>query len=340
VDEAGNAFVVGSSFQDEMSSQIGLLKINPGGSQLLLEEYIGGVDSEKGTAVALDPSGNIYLTGTTEGGDAFPVTANAHQPVCGDIFHNRSDFCFQDGVVVVLNPAGQVTYSSHHGGSFTDEPQAIATDGQGNILIAGNTTSGEFPLVQALQTTCPLNPSTGDCSSPRGFVSLIHLDDSAATLTYSTYLGSPEANSTNVVLGAAMDRSGQATVIGYTNGRSFPTANPVQSQLAESFCTTLGSQRLCFDAFIATFSPTGSLSFGTYLGAGFDEFPYGLALKSGSIFVTGLTEANDFPITNDAFQPANQVGDDAFIVKVGSGSTPPPLPPAGDHLIYLPMMIR
>ncbi|HRQ38945.1 MAG TPA: SBBP repeat-containing protein [Chloroflexota bacterium] len=341
VDGAGNAFVTGSSFQDDMSNQIGLLKISPNGSQLLLEKYVGGVDSEKGTAVTLDPGGNIYLTGTTEGGDAFPVTANAHQPVCGDIFYNRRDFCFQDGVVVVLNPAGQVTYSSHHGGSFSDEPQAIATDGQGNILIAGNTASGKFPLVQALQPTCPLDPSTGDCNSLRGFVSLIHLDNSAATLTYSTYLGSTEANSTNVVMGAAMDSSGQATVIGYTNGRSFPTANPVQSQLAESFCTTFGSQRLCFDAFIATFSPTGSLSFGTYLGGGFDEFPYGLALKSGNIFVTGLTKANDFPVTNNAFQPVNQIGDDAFMVKVGSGSTPPPPPPpSGDYLVYLPIIIR
>jgi hypothetical protein len=276
VDAAGSAFVTGTSFRGEMSNQIGLLQISPDGGQLLLEEYVGGPDSEKGTAVALDPHGSIYLAGTTAGGGAFPVTAGAHQPVCGDIFYNRRTYCYQDGVMVILNAAGQVTYSSHHGGSFTDEPQAIAADGQGRVLIAGNTASGQFPLAQALQPACPLDPATNDCRAARGFASLLQVDNGVGDLVYSTYLGATEAGSTNVVTAAALGSSGQATVIGYTNGRSFPTANPIQAQLAESFCTTLGSQRLCNDAFVTTFTPGGSLAFSSYLGATFDEFPYGL----------------------------------------------------------------
>jgi hypothetical protein len=338
VDTAGNAFVTGTSFRGEMSNQIGLLQISPDGGQLLLEQYVGGPDSEKGTAVALDPRGNIYLTGTTAGGDAFPVTANAHQPVCGDIFYNRRTYCYQDGVIVVLNSFGQVTYSSHHGGSFTDEPQAIATDGQGRVLIAGNTASGQFPLAQALQPACPLDPATDDCRAARGFVSLLQVDNGVGDLVYSTYLGATEAGSTNVVTAAALDSSGQATVIGYTNGRSFPTANPIQAQLAESFCTTLGSQRLCFDAFVTTFTPGGGLTFSSYLGATFDEYPYGLTLHNSSIFMTGLTEAHDFPVTNNAFQPANQVSDDGFIVQISGGSAPPP-PPPGDYFVFLPVVL-
>lgn len=337
VDAAGNAYVTGTSFQGDQANQLSLLKISPGGGQLLLEKYVGGPDSEKGTAVTLDSTGNIYLTGTTEGGDAFPVTANAHQPVCGDIFYNRRTYCYKDGVVVVLNPAGTVTYSSHHGGSFTDDPAAIGADGQGNIFVAGNTGSGLFPLAQALQNSCPLDTFTGDCSAPRGFASLINLGSGTASLTYSTYLGSTESGSTNVVTAAALSSSGQATVVGYSNGRFFPTANPIQSQLSESFCTTLGSQRLCFDAFVVTFTPSGGLYFGSYLGATFDDYPYGVALSSSNIWLTGMTEAGDFPVTNDAYQKANQVGDDAFLVRIGGGSPPPP--PPGDFHIYLPMII-
>jgi hypothetical protein len=143
-------------------------------------------------------------------------------------------------------------------------------------------------------------------------------------------------------MAAALDSNGRATVLGYTSGRYFPTANPIQPHISESYCTTFGSERLCFDAFVLTFTPTGSLSFGTYLGANYDEFPYGLALKGNNIFITGLTEANNFPVTSDAFQTMNQPGDDAFIVKISSGSTPPPPPPppTGDYLIYLPVVVR
>ena len=341
VDAAGNAYVTGSSFPGGVRNQIGLLKISPDGSQLLLEKHVGGPDSDdKGTAVTLDDAGNIYLTGITESGGTFPVTANALQSVCGDVFYNHNFYCFRDGVVVVLNPAGEVTYSSYHGGSFGDEPQAIATDGQGNILIAGNTASGEFPLAQALRSTCPLDNSSSDCVSYLGFVSLIHLENGVASLTYSTYLGSTEPGSDNIVKAAAIDSGGRATVIGYTSGRHLPTANPLQAQISESYCSTFGSERLCFDTFVLTFTPTGSLSFGTYLGASYDDFPYGLALNGDSIFLTGLTEANNFPVTSNAFQPVNPLGDDAFIVKIGSGSTPPPPSPSGDYHIFLPMITR
>lgn len=336
VDAAGNAYVTGASFQGAWANQLSLLKISPGGGQLLLQRHIGGPDSEKGTAVALDPAGNIYLAGTTEGGDAFPVTPNAHQPTCGDILYNRRFYCYKDGVVVVLNPAGQVAYSSHHGGSFTDDPAAIAADGQGNVFVAGNTGSGLFPLANPLQNSCPLDTFTGDCSAPRGFASLIRLNAGRATLIYSTYLGSTESGSTSVVTAAAMDGSGQATVVGYSNGRFFPKANPIQAQLFESFCTTFGSQRLCFDAFALTFTPTGSLFFGSYLGAAFDDYAYGVAMQGGAAFVAGLTEANNFPVTGDAFQKANQAGDDGFVVKISGGIQLP----LGKHKVYLPLVIR
>lgn len=339
VDASGNAYVTGTSYEDGMSDQIGLFKLSPTGAQVLLERHLGGIDSEKGIALSLDTAGNIYLTGTTSNGEDFPVTAGAHQPVCGDIFYERRFYCFEDAVVLVLNPAGQVTYSSHHGGSFSDKPQSIATDGQGHILLAGNTTSGEFPLVQALQTTCPLDSFAEDCLSPRGFVSLIQVTGGVGSLVYSTYLGSPESESTNVVQAAVMDTSGNATVLGYTSGLNFPLADPIQPELYESFCWTFSSPRYCFDAFITTFSLSGAVSFSTYLGATFDEFPYGMAVgNTGSLFVTGVTEADDFPTTANAYQPTNLLGDDGFLVKVGAADPPPP--PVGNFRLYLVFALR
>lgn len=346
VDGAGQAYVTGTSYPSSdngpyLGSQIGLLQFNAAGSQLLLEKHLGGPAVEKGTAVVVDSAGRIYLTGTTGDGDSFPVTVNAHQPMCGDLLYDPTTYCYQDGVIIALDAAGQVIYSSYLGGSFTDQPQALATDGQGRVLVAGNTASGQFPLVNALQASCPLNSSTGDCLSPRGFVSLLDLSQGRGSLVYSTYLGSPETNSTTVVLAAAMDSTGHAFVSGYTNGHQFPLAAPVQGSLAESFCTTLGSQRSCFDAFVTQFTPSGGLAFSTYLGATFDEFAYDLAVTgTGSIYLTGLTEADDFPVSGSAFQAANPLGQDAFLVRLGGGGGSGGQQPVGNNKLFLPFVTR
>ncbi len=341
VDAAGNAYVIGSDRDDDLGSQIGLLKINPSGTQVLMQKQYGGPDVESGTAVAIE-GGNIYIAGRTEGGDSFPVTANALQPECGDMAYGDNFYCFEDGVVLALNAAGQVLYSSHLGGSFTDEPVAIAADSAGHILIAGNTASGVFPVKNALQSSCPINPSSGDCTADRGFVSLMKLTGGQATMIYSTYLGSSENYSTNSITAATMAPGGQATVVGYTNGKFFPTAGAVQPELALGLCLTFSSERFCFDAFTTTFTPAGGLAFSTYLGGADDEFPYGVKLGgAGAIHVAGMTESVNFPTTAGALQPNSPVNDDGFLSKIVSGVTPPPPPPPyGDYNGFIPTILR
>jgi hypothetical protein len=326
VDAEGHAYVTGSSHVVTASgpiyrSQMRLLKLSPDGSQLLLDVYIGYEAEEKGIAIALDAAGAIYLTGTTEGIGLFPTTPNAHQPVCGDVFYDPNTYCFRDGIVVVLDPSGQMIYGSYHGGSFSDDPQAIATDGNGHILIAGNTLSGQFPTVKALQDSCPINPDTETCRLSRGFVSVLELTGGAATLTYSTYLGSTEEESTSVVRGATMDSTGHSYITGDTNGRHFPLMNPVQPLLSESFCA---GERLCYDAFVVTLTPSGTLHFGTYFGATFDEFSFDLAVRENSIYLTGIPEENNFPTTGTALQPDDLPVTDAFLVTLGEAGAPPP----------------
>lgn len=337
VDAEGNAYVTGSypwvitEDEEYLRDQIGLLKLDPSGSEVLLDVMIGGNGTDRGVAIDLDDDGNIYLAGTTSEGDGFPVTANAHQPECGDILYAHDTdgyvYCYEDAVVLVLNPAGEVTYSSYHGGSFTDAPNAIGTDGKGNIMVAGDTASSAFPFVNAFQDSCEIASYSDDCESGRVYVSTIHLDDEQATLTYSTYLAASERNSRNTILAATMDDTGNVYVTGYTSGKKFPLLNPVQNELYESICYTFSSERYCFDAFVAKFSPTGEYLMGTYLGAEFDEYPYGLEVdQKGAIYVVGTTEGSEFPTTDNAYEPLNQINDDAFLAKIEltvATSTPP-----------------
>lgn len=337
LDAAGNAYVTGTAFRDNLANQIALLKVSANGAQMLLETYVGGPDNDKGVAVTVDANGAIYLAGTTSDGDAFPVTTNAHQPVCGDISTGRNHYCYRDAVLVVLNASGDVTYASHHGGSFSDEPRDIAVSND-RVFIAGSTTSGIFPLVNPLQDSCPLDGNSEDCRAPRGFATLIQFTGGNPTVIYATYLGADDVISDNVITAVDLDAEGRASVTGYTNGYQFPLAQPLQAALDESFCHTLGSQRLCFDGFVVTFSPTGALEFGTYLGATFDEYPYALTLHDGAIWTGGLTEADDFPTMSNAFQPHNQPGDDGFLVMIAAGSDPSPQP--GEISVFLPMFSR
>ena len=354
VDGAGNVYVTGTypwvitPEEEYLRDQIGLVKLNPAGNKLLLDVMVGGTGTDRGVALALDEGGNIYLAGTTSEGNGFPVTANAHQAECGDMLYDKQNtYCYEDTVVVVLNTTGKVIYSSYHGGSFTDSPNAIGTDGKGNIMVAGYTASSRFPFVNAIQKTCQIASYSDDCESGRVYVSMIHFDPKheaqKATLTYSTFLAATERNSQNVPLSAAMDGAGNVYVAGYTNGKQFPSVKPVQDELYESFCYTSSSQRYCFDGFVTMFSPTGQLAMSSYLGADFDEYPYGLTVdKAGTIYVVGTTEASEFPTTTDAFQTVNQINDDAFLVKIGRGDNtqPPPPPPSGGTSLLLPLLLR
>ncbi len=166
-----------------------------------------------------------------------------------------------------------------------------------------------------------------------------------------------------------MDSAGNAYVVGYTNGKKFPLANPMQNELYESFCYTFSSERYCFDGFVTKFSPTGELLMSSYLGASYDEYPNGITLDGkGNLYLTGTTEADDFPTTQNAYQRNNSIEDDAFLVKIGPAesqqptATPtpipsqtptpletpqatvtpqgPPPPPLGAHQLMLPTLMR
>ncbi len=340
VDAAGNAYVTGTAYGitvDDvfMGAQIGLLKISPDGQKALLDKNYGSDDQEEGRAIAIDKAGVIYLAGTSKssGDPDFPVTSNAHQPQCGDIFYHGNTYCFSDGVVLALDAAGVVNYASYHGGSFTDEPTAIAADGKGTVVVVGKTSSPRFPLVNALPNKCQVDTSLDICYSPYGFVSAIKIQSPKAALTYSTYLGSTERASWTQPLAAALDGAGNIYVAGYTNGAHIPIKDAPQPGINTGLCigaadagampvgpsdVNAPDDRFCFDGFVTELTPAGALAFGTYLGGGHDEYFYGVTSDaSGSVYVAGTSRATDFPTTANAFQPNPPLPRNGVLVRFG-----------------------
>jgi hypothetical protein len=237
--------------------------------------------AEAGAAVAVDPAGNAYVTGTTNSYDFPGVGSAIGDSVC---FHPSEQFC-EFGFVTKIDPTGSVIlYSSifGEGGQVAASGTGIAVDQQGNAYITGSTLGG-MPTKNALQ---PLFAGGSDA-----FVFKL---DSAGHLVFCTYLGGSGDESAGDI---AADPFGNIVVTGYTSSPNFPVANAFQS-------THFGSTRSDYDAFVTKLTGDGSaMVFSTYLGGSSLDFGGGVAADTaGNVYATGTTFSFGFPTTPGAFQ--------------------------------------
>lgn len=318
VDESGSAYVTGwtasadfpsteGAFQEEnarlpgysSSIDVFVTKFNASGSALSYSTYLGGVNKDEGYGIAVDISGNAYVTGTTLSND-FP-TRNPYQGTLGGLF---------DAFVAKLSSSGNsLSYSTYLGGDSSDMGYSIAADDTGNAYLTGHTYSTNFPTQNPYQAS---RAGSVDAFAAK-------LSTSENVLVYSTYLGGGDRE---VGYSIAVDTSGNAYAIGETFSNDFPTHNPYQG--------TFGGIR---DVFVTKFSPAGSTLYSTYLGGSNGEQGNSIAVDaSGNVFITGFTFSDNFPTLNP-FQAAHAGGQDAFIAKL-DGTAPPA--PSYPFPLYFP----
>ena len=224
MDSSGNVYVIGSTgstdfpttpgaFQTTISPNydVFVTKLNPTGSALVYSTYLGGMNSEFGLGVAVDSSGDAYVTGVTFSTD-FPTTPGAFQTTHGC---SGIDFCFdtQDAFVTKLNPTGSaLVYSTYLGGSGFDWGYAIGVDPSGDAYVTGNTVSfyspNDFPT------------TSGGFGAGLDDAFVTKLNPAGSALVFSIYLG---GSSNDRGLGIAVDSSGNAYVTGYAGSTDFPT---------------------------------------------------------------------------------------------------------------------
>ena len=336
VDSSGNAYVTGGTHSTDFPTldafqstcpwaSSGCLdafvaKLNPaasGAASLLYSTYLGGSSTDFGQGVAVDSSGNAYVTGGTHSTD-FP-TLDAFQSTC-PLAGGGCEAAF----VAKLNPsasgAASLLYSTYLGGTGGDEASGIAVDSSGNAYVTGDTFSTDFPTLHAFRSTCPSEGGLNGCN-PVFFSKLNPAASGAASLLYSTYLGGTNGDEAS---GIAVDSSGNAYVTGHTFSTDFPTLHAFQSTCPNG-STTFG----CFTGFVAEFDPSASgaasLLYSTYLGGtGISDFGSSIAVDSSSpanAYVTGTTSSTDFPIVN-AFQSTNNdpASGNAFVAELSSAT--------------------
>jgi hypothetical protein len=198
-------------------------------------------------------------------------------------------------------------YSTYLGGSAYDTASGLQVDSQGNLYVAGWTSSLNFPLQN------PYQPQYGGGTTD---AYIARFNPSGTGLVFATYLGGSGQDRGYTV---EFDTSGNIYVVGVTNSPNFPLANPLQPQYGGGI----------WDGFVTKLNPSASaLIFSTYLGgSAYDgDFANGIKLDAtGNAYVIGATYSSDFPTVN-AFQPQHGGGGtDTTLAKINA---------AGSQLIY------
>jgi uncharacterized repeat protein (TIGR01451 family) len=183
---------------------------------LVYSTYLGGSAPEFATGIAVDSSGNAYVTGSTASVN-FPVVG-AYQGTCGGTCSPNTEDIF----IAKINPAGSaLVYSTYLGGSGEDRASAIAVDTAGDAFITGVTYSSDFPTSSAIQ---------GTLGSAGGNAFAVALNAAGSGLLYSTYLGGSSSDSG---LAVAATGSGNAYISGITSSTDFPTLAQVMGPVTD-----------------------------------------------------------------------------------------------------------
>ena len=209
MDASGFAYLAGealttfpasaSAFQPSPKSPRNLFiaKLNSAGTAIMYGTYLGGSGLDAVDGIAIDGSGNAFVTGSTTSAD-FPTTPGALRTQPSTSF------------VTKLNSDGsEAVYSTYIAGSI----KAIAVDSAGDAYLTGSAFGNVFPSAPGAVQPCD------NC-----FTNLVvaELNPQGTALLYATYLG---GNGPDSSLAIAVGPAGAMLISGTTDSLNFPTSD-------------------------------------------------------------------------------------------------------------------
>ncbi|MBN2197333.1 MAG: SBBP repeat-containing protein [Polyangiaceae bacterium] len=284
VDHAGSAYICGESAYGGLPVRVGpdltyngswdgfVAKVSASGASLEYCGYIGGAGTDACKNIAVDGSGNAFVTGYTRSTEqTFPVAVGP------DLTWNGSE----DAFIAKVNAAGTaLVYCGYVGGVDEDIAHGIALDAAGNATVIGYSRSTEqtFPV--------SIGPDLTWNGGSDAFVAKVNAAGTA--LVYCGYIGGVDED---VAHGIALDPAGNATVVGYTRSteQTFPVS--VGPDLTQN-----GGP----DGFIAKINPRGTgLVYCGYIGGTEGDFAYGITVDvARNAYVAGVAGSTEttFPV--------------------------------------------
>jgi photosystem II stability/assembly factor-like uncharacterized protein len=252
--------------------------IAPGASPSVISFTIEGAKD-----VVIDRGGDLIITSSA--GQTIQRAPIAYQEIDGQrqpvaarfVLHRDRRISFRVGrydkrAPLVIDPV--LSYSTYLGGSQQERVNAVAVDAQGDVIVAGETFSSDFP-----------SPTGGGVRTSGGDVFVARLNAGGDALRYVTYLGGASAD-----LGTAVktDTAGNAYVSGATFSHDFPTTDGFQP-----------AHKGQSDGFVAKLDQDGRLVFSTLLGGTQEDYANGIAVDvAGRVYIAGHTLSADFPVVS------------------------------------------
>jgi hypothetical protein len=294
-DSAGGVYVAGETASADFTSSMAIRrnrdafvsKLSADGTQMVYTTILSSGGNDAARSLVVDGAGNVWVTGMA-GGPGFPVTAGP-----------SGTSSAEDAFVAKLNTAGALVYATRLGGSGSDSANAIGLDGAGNIYIAGQTSSTDFPTTSgSAQTAYRGGTDAFAAKLPAG----------GGAPSYSTLLG---GSGNDLAKAVTVDAAGNACFAGRTDSSNLPVTSPIQAVYGGSG-----------DAFLACLNAGGTAWTAlTYLGGTTPDQANAIARDAaGDIYVAGEVFS---------LQGSSSGTYDAFVMKLTAG---------GAGLIYVTVL--
>lgn len=295
-DASGNVILAGETQSTTSIASIGahqvafggnldafIVKFNASGVRQWAS-YYGGAANDHGYSCAVDPSGNIFLSGQSPSITNI-ATVGAHQQTPGGL---------QDAFLVKFNSGGVRQWGTYYGGNAVEYGYWCATDNSGNIYLAGNTVSSSGISTPGSHQDVYAGGNSGDAF-------LVKLNPSGVRLWATYYGGSADDFGYSCVV----DANGSVYLAGTTQGNT-GIATPGSHQVTSGGVT---------DAFIVKFDASGVRQWGTFYGGNSGDYGYSCCVSSGVVYMAGYTNSSAAISSAGAHQTTYVGNNDAFIVK-------------------------
>lgn len=305
-DTSNNVYMVGGK-SGSAGTFAFLVKFNQFGG--FLWDTLLGNHLQVGDGVAIDPIGDVYITGYTRDQSGIATSGayqtsysggqNSYLNIGGDAFLSK------------LDSSGKLLWSTYYGGNDNDVGTSLITDNKGNVYVTGFTYSDSgIATSGAYQTFFGGKPYWENASFPGGDAFLAKFNNNG-NIDWATYYGG-ERNEIGV--GISQDIAGNIYITGNTySSNLITTSGSYQTSFAG---TDDSSGWLGGDAFLAKFSNTGKFLYGSYFGGRKDDWSEGVATNSNNVYITGGTYSGSGIVTSGAFKTnADTANGNGFLAK-------------------------